>query len=297
VDLLYLDHLDSFVFRKLFPRVPVVMDFHNVYSTLARRVARDQTSWGRRTYLHREATLLEKMERQVARTADAVLAVSEQESKHLESLGARAVYLVPNGVDCSVFRGWKADRSPGRPLILYVGTMSWGPNVTAAQFLAREVLPRVRAALPEACLRVVGRDPTPEVQVLGSLPGVQVTGAVPDVFPHLREAGVLAVPLEAGGGTRLKILEAFAAGLPVVSTPVGCEGLIVTPGQDLLVVHRERFAEAIGAIFKDPGLGMQLATGARTLVRDSYDWAIIGKKACAALVEVRESFRQLAGSA
>jgi glycosyltransferase involved in cell wall biosynthesis len=286
VDLLYLDHLDAHVFRKFFPRVPVVMDLHNIYSTLARRVAGEQASWLRRVYLRREASLLEKMERWAAQRADVLLTVSADERDHYEALGAKAVYLVPNGVDCSAFQGWDAGRPAGRPLVLYLGAMSWGPNVSAAQFLAREVLPRVRLRLPEACLRIVGRDPAPTVRELANMPGVEVTGEVPDVRPHLREATVLAVPLEAGGGTRLKILEAFAAGLPVVSTPVGCEGLGVTSGEELLMVERDRFPAAVSELLQDRSLRHRLASRARALVQERYDWAIVGEAACSALATV-----------
>src|SRR5439155_18512255 len=130
-------------------------------------------------------------------------------------LGAKSAVLVPNGVDCSAFASLPLERSGG-PVLLYVGAMSWRPNAQAAIFLAKEVLPVVRRTIAEARLRIVGRDPPAELLALRGLPGVEVTGGVPDVVPYFAEAQMLAVPLESGGGTRLKILEAFAAGLPVV---------------------------------------------------------------------------------
>ena len=172
------------------------------------------------------------------------------------------------------------------PLILYVGTMSWEPNARAAQRLATEVLPRVRRAYPEARVRIVGRDPTAEVLALGTLPGVEVTGRVPDVRPLLRDASVLAVPAGGRRGTRLKILEAFAAGLPVVSTPVGCEGLEARPGEHLVVAPREDLAEGILAVLADEALGDRLAARARALARERYDWSRVGAAACDAAAEV-----------
>ena len=102
---------------------------------------------------------------------------------------------------------------------------------------------------------------------------------------------MLAVPLEAGGGTRLKILEAFAAGLPVVSTPVGCEGLRVAHGEHLIVADRADFAEAILALVGDEDRGTRLAARARGLVRGRYDWRSVGEVACNAVAEVLRARR------
>src|SRR5207247_2209260 len=147
------------------------------------------------------------------------------------------------------------------------------PNASTAAFLAPEVLPRVRRWFPEARLRVIGKDPPPAVQALAGLPGVEVAGAVPSMLPHLAEAAALAVPLTAGGGTRLKILEAFAAGLPVVSTPVGCEGIRADDGGHLLVAEGDQFPTALGELLSRPDLGARLAARARDLARSLYDWS------------------------
>lgn len=279
-DLLYLDHLDSLVFRGWAASAPVVVDLHNVYSILARRAASEQSrTWSRR-YLEREARLLARMEHRAARVADRLTVVSQEEAGYFRSLGARAVEVVPNGVDLDAYRGLPTGRAGGSPTLLYVGAMSWGPNVAAAEFLATTVLAEIRRRSPGVRLRIVGRDPAPRVRALGRLPGVEVTGPVPDVVPHLAEAHALVVPLEAGGGTRLKILEAFAAGLPVVSTPIGCEGLGATPGEHLLVADRDRFASAVSALLSDPELGSMIARRARDLARRRFDWGVVCDGAC-----------------
>jgi glycosyltransferase involved in cell wall biosynthesis len=285
-DVLYLDHLDSLVYRSLAPHTPAVIDLHNVYSTLARRTGEEQRRRLLRYYLQREARLLERMEQRAAQTVDAVLTVSEEDARHLQALGPRSLHLVPNGVDCAAYASLPTGRDAARPLILYVGAMSWGPNVAAAEFLAKEMLPRVRAVIPEACVRIVGRDPGPEVTALRQRAGVEVTGGVADVMPHLREARLLAVPLFSGGGTRLKILEAFAAGLPVVSTPVGCEGLRAIDGEHLVIAGHDRFADVVTALLGDPARARRLAEQGRELVRQQYDWERVGAAACAAVAEV-----------
>lgn len=276
-DVLYLDHLDSLIYRTAAPRIPAAVDLHNVYSLLVQRAAHEERRKWRAAFLMREARLLDDVERLCARDADMLFTVSEQEAQHFRSLGARTVHVIPNGVDY----GAVADLPTGRsnpPTILFLGTMSWGPNANAARFLV-DVLPRVRLQLPDVRLLIVGRDPPPDLAALNGTPGVEVTGSVPDVKPYLLRGTVMAVPLDAGGGTRLKILEAFAAGLPVVSTAVGAEGIDATPGQHLVIAERPVFADALAGLLRSSERSHQVASEGRRLARDKYDWAIIGPAA------------------
>jgi glycosyltransferase involved in cell wall biosynthesis len=285
-DAVYLDHLDSFVYGPAVGSAPVVGDLHNVYSLLVRRTAEEQANPLLGLYLRREARLLDRAERSAARRADLLMTVSSQEQQHFASLGAKRVEVIPNGVDCQRYEQLPAAARTGPPLVLYIGTMSWPANAAAAAFLATTVMPAVRAHVPGARLRIVGRDPLPEVRELGRDPCVEVTGTVPDVIPHLADAHVLAVPLESGGGTRLKILEAFAAGVPVVSTPVGAEGIDAEPGRHLLVTARATVADALAALLRDPARAASIAAAARTLARARYDWRAIGARAADAISEV-----------
>jgi glycosyltransferase involved in cell wall biosynthesis len=229
------------------------------------------------------------MEQRGAHMADRLLTVSDDEQHYFEGIGARGVKVIPNGVDCSAFQELPTGRSGQPPLILYLGNMSWGPNIGAAAFLSREVLPRLRERNPDARLRIVGRSPVREVKALADTAGVEVIGDVPDIKPHLREARVLAVPLDSGGGTRLKILEAFAAGLPVISTPIGCEGLGVSHGEHLLIANRGCFADAITMLLDDDECAVQLVYRARALAWRSFDWSIVGQAACAVVDELASS--------
>jgi glycosyltransferase involved in cell wall biosynthesis len=283
VDLLYLDHLDSFVYRGIFPDVPAVVDLHNVYSTLVGRAAADRTDVASGMYLRHEASRLAAVERRVARSGDTLMVVSEDDGQAFSAQGASSVCVVPNGVDCTAYASSPAGRGGAEPIILFIGALSWGPNVSAARVLATQILPEVRASIPEARLRLVGRDPAPEVCGLARLPGIELFASVPDVRPHLEAASLLAVPLAAGGGTRLKILEAFAAGLPVVSTPIGCEGLAVDPGVHLVVADLERMPGAIVALLGEQERGIRLAQDARRLAQSMYDWSVVGSLACCAV--------------
>lgn len=284
-EVLYLDHPDSYCYAVALPDRPVVADFHNVYSVLLSRTAEERSGL-KRWYLHREARLLCRVERSLAERVGALFCVSNADAEYFRIAGGTAVHVVPNGVDCQTYAGLPTGRRQANPLVLFIGAMSWEPNVSAAGFLARRVLPELRQQWPQARLRVVGRDPVTAVRELACLPGVEVTGTVPDVVPHLAEASALAVPLEAGGGTRLKILEAFAAGLPVVSTPVGCEGLNVRPEEHLLVADRTDFAAVLNRVLFDGSFAHVMAERSRLLAREHYDWQPITRRACDLLAQV-----------
>ena len=280
---LYLDHLDSLVYADAFPGIPLVIDMHNVYSRLVARLAGESGAI-RRRYLERESALLERMERRAVSVAHTVLAVSAEEAHYFRQLGARRAVVVPNGVDCDRLERLPIGNREGAPTLLFVGSLSWPSNVHAVRFLATEVLPSVRKSIPNARLVVVGRDPGPDVMSLAR-PGsnVEVAGNVEDVAPYYRAAHVLTVPLLSGGGTRLKILEAFAAGVPVVSTPVGCEGIEAIPGSHLAVAEITDFAAAVARLVEQPHKARVLAVRARTLAREKYDWSVVGRSAVAAV--------------
>lgn len=284
-DVLYLDHLDSLSYllnngRSASP--PAVIDMHNVYSLLMQRTAAEKSGSLNRVFYKREARGLARMEALAVRRCSKVFAVSDQEAAYFRRLGAAEVSTVPNGVDC----GALVDLPVGRPEtadILFLGTMSWEPNAAAARFLALDVMPSLRRQCPNARLLIVGREPPAGVRALATEPGVEVTGTVPDVKPYLARAALLAVPLDAGGGTRLKLLEAFAAGLPVVSTAVGAEGIAATPGVHYARAERDEFGVVIQSLLEQRSEGRRLALAARELATSTYDWNQIGAAAAAAL--------------
>ncbi len=281
-DVVYLDHVDPFAFRPLFPRATIITDLHNVYSKLTARVA-DERRGLAHWYLWREAKLLERVERSIARQSAALMTVSAEEQSEFAALGNQHVHLVPNGVDCSAYSHLPVGRKADRPVLLYLGALSWQPNAKAADFLACEVIPVVRQQHPDAVLKLVGRNPGPEVLALRDLPGVEVHANVPDVGVYLAEATLLTVALDSGGGTRLKILEAFAAGLPVVSTPVGCEGIDCQHGRELWIADRDKFVQAALDALSAPQLAAEFAERGRQLALAQYDWSAIGERACEAV--------------
>lgn len=181
--------------------------------------------------------------------------------------GRARIRALPNVLDVA---SYAPRQGAGSHDILLAGDFGYAPNVVGARLLRDRVLPEVRRLVPEARLILVGRDQYGHARALERSPDVVVTGEVPDTRPYLREAGVVAVPILHGGGTRYKILEALAVGLPVVSTPLGAEGLDVRDGAHLLLRDVDDFADAIVSVLRDPSWGMELGRNGRRLVESSY---------------------------
>jgi sugar transferase (PEP-CTERM/EpsH1 system associated) len=251
-----------------------VVDAHNLEFELRKRLSRVEARWARRTYNWIEYLKLRREEPALWARARAYAVTSEREAQIIASHAPSSrVVVVHNGVDVNHFGTFKG---PGvdRDAIAFTGRLDYRPNADAAVYFAREVLPLVRALRPRAVFHVVGRYPPPEVCALAG-DGVVVTGEVPDIRPYVARAAVVVVPLRAGSGTRLKILEALAMGKGLVSTPMGCEGLDLEPGRHLLVEEEpRRFAEAAVRVMNDPDLANRLGTAGFAEVQRTYDWPV-----------------------
>lgn len=271
-------------------RPVVIFDWHNVESDLMRQYSGRAANPLRRAYARRTASQLGALERRTAREADANVTCSGPDRERLLALapGARA-FVVENGVDVSyysdgqieaVYEVWAGRQGAGGPRrhrILFVGSMDYHANVDGVVGFARSVWPRVLELLPGTSLTIVGRNPTAEVRGLAGLPGVEVTGTVEDVRPYYREALASVVPLQVGGGSRLKIYETMAAGVPVVSTRLGAEGVDAREGESIAYAETaEEFCRALGDIAGDDGKWRGMAEAGRRLVSAKYDWSILG---------------------
>jgi glycosyltransferase involved in cell wall biosynthesis len=265
--------------------VPTVLDAENVSTLLQRRVlALRGVSAG-----SVEERAVETLERQAFARADRILACSEFDAARIREMSpGAAVRVVPNGVDLERYGFHPRAKSEASPLVTFIGMLSYAPNVDAARYLVHEIAPLLRSLIPEARIRIVGRYPAAEVMALAERPGVEVIPDVPDSLPYFQEADVLAVPLRAGSGTRLKILEALAVGCPVVTTSIGCEGLDVTSGQHLLIADTPAdFAARIAEILTQRDAAATMTLQGRRLVETRYDWRQIGNT-------LREVYRDLA---
>ncbi len=188
-------------------------------------------------------------------------------------------------------------RERGAPhRILFVGSMDYHPNVDAALHFAQNTWPRVHSQRPGWVFTIVGRDPSPAVRELAQLPGIEVTGTVPDVRPFYREALASVVPLRVGGGSRLKILEAMAARVPVVSTTLGAEGLEVSDGETILIADEPaEMARVLLELSQDAPRSAAMVEKAHQLMLSRYDWSAIGTRLRAICAELLEAKTALEG--
>ena len=248
--------------------VAAVIDDACVYHVSYRRQAQLATTWAGRARGRLRAWRLQRFEAGLARRATAAVAVSEDEARVMRRLApATPVVVAPNGVDVDAIK-------PTRPgdAVLFVGLLSYAPNRDAMEWFAREVLPGLGPATPPVL--VAGREPGPTLQAAARAhPALQLLGFVPDLAPLYARAGVFVNPMRGGGGTRLKMLGAMAAGKAVVSTTVGAEGLAVTPGRDVVLADTAAaFAAAIRALLADRERAARLGRAARALVESRYRW-------------------------
>jgi glycosyltransferase involved in cell wall biosynthesis len=235
-----------------------------------------------------KAALMRGWEARHAARFDRCLVVSDVEALRLRAVAGTAVSLVPNGVDTATLRPLP-EAAAGKRLI-FVGHLRYPPNIDAVRFLARNILPALRARIPEVRLTVVGESAPRVVGEFSGRDDIDLVGRVPSPLPFYQDAHVAVVPLRAGGGTRLKILEAMALGRPVVSTPLGCEGLAVENGKHLLVANgAEDFAAAVARLLTDRALATRLTLQARALVERDYDWAPIAERLLRVYDELLES--------
>jgi glycosyltransferase involved in cell wall biosynthesis len=285
-DVAVCDFLDAAVNFPGRLNIPSVLFQHNVESEIWRRHAATASNPARKMMYRSEFRKMLRYERAAISKFQHVIAVSENDrSLMTQWVDPDRVTVVPTGVDLAQYRPDPSapDSNPSAPLVTFVGAMDWEPNIDAVEYFCGEVWPLIKAEVPQAQLRIVGRNPDRRVQEWASNPihgdaSIEVTGRVPSVVEHLHQSAVVIVPLRIGGGTRLKIYEAMATAKAVVSTTVGAEGLDVHHGRDIILADDPRsFAQAVIMLLRDPELRRRYETAAaETAAR--YDWPAIGER-------------------
>jgi glycosyltransferase involved in cell wall biosynthesis len=241
-----------------------VLDLHNVESALMATRAR-RARLPLRAVLAAEARALARVERRACEDFDVVVAVSEAETSRLPARGA--VLTCPNG-------WWPGECLPPAtdPVVVFVGLLEWGPNRDAALWLGREIWPEVERRVPGARLLIVGRNPDAAVRALAS-DSIEVVPSPPDVRPSLARAAVAVAPLRAGGGSRLKILEALDAGRPVVATPLGAEGLERLLGRGVFLAEdAPGLAGTIAELLRSHDRGRRAGLDGHAAVAEAFAW-------------------------
>lgn len=278
-DMVHADQLNMATYALDVPARRRVLGEHDVAWALWRRICATLPPGPKRWLLEREWRLLRRYQRDISRHFDTILTVSEEDRAAMAEVVAdpSRIEVLPIAIDPGP---GPLPRQPDGPHILHLGTMFYLPNADAVLWFASQVYPRIRARLPQVRFSIVGPHPPPEVRALANPDtGISVTGYVPDVAPIIRRSSVLVVPLRAGSGMRVKILNALAQGLPVVTTTLGYEGIAAVPGRDLLVADTpEAFAEAVLRVLTDEALARSLAANGRRLIEQRYDYRIVCRK-------------------
>jgi len=253
---------------------PTALFQHNVETILWKRKADFEAKWLDRIVSKVEYAKMRRFEPEQTRRFHHVIAVSETDRETMSPMvGREHISVVPTGVDLRKYR-YDPAAPPSGPLVVFTGSMDWAPNIDGVEFFCKEIWPQVLAKIPAARFRIVGRDPQPRVKVLAS-ENVEVTGTVPSIIDHLREAAVFVVPLRIGGGTRIKIYEGMAMGKATVSTKVGAEGLDVQHGRDILLEDSPAgFANAIVTFLQNEEVRRRYEAAAAATAR-KYDWSVI----------------------
>jgi len=284
-ELIAREHYDSIVcdFLAAAPNLKdmrsCVLFQHNVETTIWQRHAAQNSSYLKRWFFQLQARKMAAYERKICREAKHVIAVSEIDAKRMKSMfDVEDVSSITTGVDVDFFAS--PSQAPPVSDILFCGSMDWLPNVDAVVYFLAKVLPLIRERKPDVTFTIAGRSPDAAVlKAVEGHTGVYVTGKVPDMRPYLWGSKISVVPIRIGGGTRLKIYECMASGLPVVSTAIGAEGLRYEDGKDIVIADdAERFAAACVRMLTEHPVRDSIARNALELVQDKLSWEAVSRE-------------------
>lgn len=271
-DLLHCDHIQVAYALPGVDAPPRLINEHNIEHVLIGRLAEHAPDALRRAAILWQARKTRVSELRTLAAFQRCVVVSDVDRLEIERmLPGLPVTVVPNGVDVASFT---VRSGPSWPYhIVFTGAMDWRPNIDGVAWFVSEALPRIRGRIPQAELVVVGRNPSEALirKLEGS--GVTFTGTVEDVRPYMERAALVVVPLRVGGGTRLKILEAWAMGKPVLSTSIGAEGLPAINGQNIALADTaEELAGEAARLLKEPEVAARLGAAGRKVVEDRFAW-------------------------
>lgn len=283
-DIAHADQLNMAQYARRVPGARKVLDAHNALWLLYQRLWQTMRPGLKKWWLGRDWKLLKQYEGRICREFDVVLAVSEEDKTALQEainsvqlatspvVPVSDITVIPITIDTVEIS--PVLREPEADHILHIGTMYWPPNIDGILWFIQEIYPYIRQKYPDITFDVVGARPPQEiVNMNGQGTDINVTGYVEDPTPYLQQAGLMVVPLRAGGGMRVKILNALAQGLPIVSTSLGCEGIAVTHGENILIADTPLdFANAVLRLLENPDFATQLGKNGRCLAERLYDY-------------------------
>jgi sugar transferase (PEP-CTERM/EpsH1 system associated) len=271
-------HYDTIGMAEYFQyNLPGVLNHHNIESHMMLRRAQKEKNCLKKMYFYQEAKKIERYEKKVCKLFQSNLVVSDEDKSILKRIAPAAIIdIVPNGVDTSYFV--PSAEMPDNETLIFAGAMNWYPNKDAMLFFADEIWPLLKAKRPTIKMIVVGQSPPARLLALNKHdPNFIVTGYVDDVRSYFKQASIYICPMRDGGGTRLKILDSLASGIPTVATSMAVEGIKITPGENVIIANKpEEFSNEILSLIDNPGKRKWLSTEGRHLVDTLYDWYNIG---------------------
>lgn len=267
----YVEHLDG---------LPKLIDKHNAYANVVKGVAETERSLLRRLVARLDWPRLARYEGWLCRQFDHVVAVTEEDRAVLQEWAGQPLDITVIPIAADPRSSEPVQRRPDATDILSVGSMFYPPNVDGTLWFAEAVYPRIKARLPSARVCLVGSRPAPAIRRLAQKdPSIEVTGYVPDLQPYLERSAVLIAPLQFGSGMRVKIIDALTREIPIVSTSLGCQGIGVTSGENILIADDpDDFADKVVQVIQNRGLADSLAANGRQLIEQEYDWRVVYQK-------------------
>ncbi len=278
--------------KRLQPQAKLCYDAHNAEFALQHNIAVAERGDIKRLpaalYSTLQAKRIARFERHICEQVDLTLAVSDEDAAMFRTLSpSRCVHVVPNGIFTDTYAQSSEKLDLGECVLVFTGKMDYRPNIDAMLWFSNQILPRVREHYPEARLYIIGQKPHTRLQQLRDRDDIIITGWVPDIQPYLRAGAIYVAPLRMGSGTRLKILEAMAAGCAIVSTTTAATGLNIQNGDVIAIADSdEDFAQQLILLLQNPERRAVMGKAAQTYVSRHYDWSVLTPRLMAAYMDI-----------
>lgn len=280
IDIVHFDHIHLGQYSNICNGVPFIIDEHNIESLIIKRLSENENNFLKKIIFENQFVKMQNLEKNKCKQANRVFTVSNEDKARLEIIvgGKLKTEVIPNGVDIEHFTADSALAE--EDTVSFVGALDWLPNELAVRYFIKEILPLIWQEKPQTKFYVIGKKASSKIQQFAKDdPRVIFTGSTEDTRPYVVKSKVFVVPIQIGGGTRIKILEAMALKKAIVSTSVGAEGLNATDGKHLIIADKpEDFAKQVLLLLNNASFRAQIGEEARQFVEERYEWRIIGEK-------------------